>query len=87
MKNFLKGACGNAMRFGSKLLLLILLSVFGAAQSSFAHNYVDSDLSNVAGSNSGKAHADIYIFILAMLILSVIAAYLEDRVKAKRKLK
>lgn len=48
-------------------------------------NPVDSDLSNTAGTNSGKSHLDIYIFIVALLVLCIVVPFYEDRNKKARK--
>lgn len=57
------------------LFVLISASVFAVG------NPVDSDLSNTAGSNSGKSHLDIYAFVVALLILCVIVPFFENRNK------
>jgi len=62
----------------SLLTIAILLSVL----NSFAGNPVDSDLSNRAGTNSGNSHLDIYIFIVALLVLVVIVPFFEKRSKS-----
>lgn len=60
----------------SFLIVAILLSVL----NSFG-NPVDSDLSNRAGTNSGNSHLDIYIFIVALLVLVVLVPFFEKRNK------
>lgn len=52
-------------------IFAILLTVF----NSFAGNPVDSDMSNTAGTNSGNSHLEIYLFIVALLVLVVVVAY------------
>jgi len=64
------------------ILVTLMLSVISAY--SFAVNPIDSDLTNSAGSNSGKSHLDIYLFIVSLLVLCVVIAYWEDRQKTKR---
>ena len=44
-------------------------------------NPVDSDLSNRAGTNSGNSHLDIYLFIIALLILCIIVPFFENKNK------
>ena len=58
--------------------LLLLLSVTAVG------NPIDSDLSNTAGTNSGNSHLDIYIFIIALLVLCVVVPFFEkDKNSAK----
>ena len=73
------------MKLTSKIALLtpVLTLVFVLLTSVvFAvGNPVDSDLSNTAGTNSGKSHLDIYAFIVALLILCVIVPFFEKKDK------
>lgn len=59
--------------------LLTVCFLFVAANVSAAGNPIDSDLSNTAGSNSGKSHLDIYIFIVALLVICVVVPFLEKK--------
>ena len=59
------------------IFILFAVNVFAAG------NPVDSDLSNTAGSNSGKSHLDIYLFIVALLVLCVVVPFFENRNKKK----
>lgn len=62
------------------LILATLTVIFLTVVDSFAAgNPVDSDLSNRAGTNSGNSHLDIYIFIIALLVLCVIVPFFEDK--------
>ena len=63
--------------------VLTVLFVLFAANVFAIGNPVDSDLSNTAGSNSGKSHLDIYLFIVGLLVLCVIVPYFEKRNKRK----
>ncbi len=63
--------------------LTLVLSVMSAV-SALANNPIDSDLSNTAGSNSGKSHLDIYLFIVALLVICVIIPYWEDKRKSNK---
>lgn len=58
---------------------LVLFSTLNA----FAGNPVDSDISNTAGTNSGNSHLDIYLFIVALLVLVVVVPFFEDKNKKK----
>lgn len=53
--------------------------LFCAINANAAGNPLDSDLSNTAGTNSGKSHLDIYIFIVALLVLCVIVPFFEKK--------
>jgi hypothetical protein len=67
--NFLKKA----------IFSLILLTA--GAYNTFAINAADSDLSNSAGSNSGKNHAGMYIAICLFLVLAAVIPFFEKRKK------
>ncbi len=63
-------------------LLTLIISIVSAANG-FA-NRIDSDLSNTAGTNSGKSHLDIYLFIVALLVICVVIPFWEDKHKSKQ---
>jgi hypothetical protein len=68
------------MKLISKITALFTICLlFGATAVSAAGNPIDSDLSNTAGSNSGKSHLDIYLFIVALLVLCVIVPFFEKK--------
>ncbi|MBC8054627.1 MAG: hypothetical protein H7Y13_16330 [Sphingobacteriaceae bacterium] len=73
------------MKLAKKVFLLVpvLTIVFACFTASvFAvGNPVDSDLSNTAGTNSGKSHLDIYLFIVALLVICMIVPFFENRNK------
>lgn len=65
------------------VIFTLALTVFNSLNT-FAGNVIDSDMSNTAGTNLGNSHLDIYIFIIALLILCLIIPYWEDKQKAKK---
>lgn len=65
----------NISRLAPVLTIMFLLF---SAVNSFS-NPVDSDLSNRAGTNSGNSHLDIYIFIVALLVLCVVIPFFEKK--------
>ncbi|WP_423149562.1 hypothetical protein [Rubrolithibacter danxiaensis] len=67
-----------------KPAILIILFTLVSSANTFAQNAVDSDLSNLAGSNSGHDHTGMYIFIVLLLVLSVVVAYFGDNKKKER---
>lgn len=67
-----------------KAVLFTLVLTFFNTLNTFAGNVIDSDMSNTAGSNLGNSHLDIYIFIIALLILCLVIPYWEDKQKAKK---
>jgi hypothetical protein len=68
------------MKLINKITVLFTICLlFCATAVSAAGNPIDSDLSNTAGSNSGKSHLDIYIFIVALLVLCVIVPFFEKK--------
>lgn len=76
MKSILKAA---VIKSSISILLLTFLTV----GQSLAMNAVDSDLSNSAGSNSGKDHTGLYIFLCLFLVLAAVVPYFEKRSKEK----
>ena len=66
-----------AKNFSVLTILLVVFSITGFA----AGNPIDSDLSNTAGTNSGKSHLDIYIFIVLLLIACVVVPFIEGKNK------
>ena len=68
------------MKLIKNTILTVLLLVWNVV-GTFAGNPVDSDLSNRAGSNSGNSHLDIYLFIVALLLLCIIVPYFEKKNK------
>lgn len=68
----------NIIAFASVLAFVLFSSV-----NAFAGNPVDSDISNTAGTNSGNSHLDIYLFIVALLVLVVVVPFFEDKNKKK----
>jgi hypothetical protein len=67
----------NSVKKVFALIPVLILS----ALNGFAGNPVDSDLSNRAGTNSGNSHLDIYIFIIALLVVCVIVPFIEEKNK------
>lgn len=65
------------------LVFTVILSVMNAF-TAFS-NPIDSDLSNTAGTNSGKSHLDIYLFIVALLVICVVIPFWEDKRKVNNK--
>lgn len=61
--------------------VLTFVMVLLCALNAFAGNPVDSDLSNRAGTNSGNSHLEIYLFIVALLVLCVIVPFFENKNK------
>jgi len=51
-------------------VLFTLAIITLTAYNSFALNAADSDMSNSAGSNAGKEHLGMYIFICLFLVLA-----------------
>ena len=64
---------------GLKKVFFTFSFILFAAYNSFALDVIDSDLSNSAGSNSGKDHAGMYFFICLFLVLAAIVPYLENK--------
>lgn len=54
---------------------LLIISAF----NTFAINASDSDLSNSAGSNSGKDHLGMYVAICLFLVLAAVIPFVEKR--------
>lgn len=65
------------------VVFTLIISILSTVDTS-ARNVVDSDMSNTAGSNLGKSHLDIYLFIVGMLVLCLVIPYWEDKQKAKK---
>jgi hypothetical protein len=63
----------------SALVVATLLFLANSASVFAVGNPVDSDLSNTAGSNSGKSHLEIYAFIVVLLIICIIAPFFENK--------
>ncbi|MEJ6980338.1 hypothetical protein WG906_07745 [Pedobacter sp. P351] len=61
--------------------LLTLVFILFCANAFAVGNPVDSDLSNTAGTNSGNSHLDIYVFIVALLVLCVVVPFFENKNK------
>jgi len=69
----------NSKITGIKKCLFTLFALLLAGYNSFAINAVDSDMSNSAGSNSGKDHAGMYIFICLFLVLAAVIPFFEKK--------
>jgi hypothetical protein len=68
------------MKSLSKISAFITLVIlFSVTRVFAAGNPVDSDLSNTAGSNSGKSHLDIYIFIVLLLVVCIVIPFFEKK--------
>lgn len=70
------------MKIAKKISAFVVTAVLMlvSAVSAFAvGNPVDSDLSNTAGSNSGKSHFDIYAFIIVLLIICIVVPFFEKK--------
>jgi hypothetical protein len=66
-----------------KIMFITVILTSLNLRNTFA-NRIDSDLSNTAGTNSGKSHLDIYLFIVALLVICIIIPYWKNKPSSKK---